>query len=120
MRISKILVLAGIAATVSASAFADPSLPPAGTTVTVQATPSRLYRLTPDEALHMKGVFRLDDGRVMKLTNQRTKLFVEFDGKTEELVPIGPQRFVARDSGARFAFDQVPYADEVTINQAAR
>jgi hypothetical protein len=119
MRTQHFLVLAA-AATLSASAFADPSVATAnaGNTVTVQASPASYYRMSPADAQHMKGAFQLADGRVLTVTNQRSKLFAEVDGKKEELVQVGPQRFVARDSGARVAFDQVPYAGEVTLNQA--
>lgn len=120
MRTQHFLVLAA-AATLSAGAFADPSVAPAhadGNTVTVQAGQASYYRMTPADAQHMQGAFQLTDGRVLTVTNQRNKLFAEVDGKKEELVQIGPQRFVARDSGARVAFDQVPYAGEVTLNQA--
>ena len=119
MRTQQFLVLAA-AAILSASAFADPSVTPAnaGNTVTVQAGQAGYYRMSAAEAQHMKGAFQLADGRVLTVTNQRSKLFAEVDGKTEELVQVGPQRFVARDSGARIAFDQVPYAGEVTLNQA--
>ena len=119
MRTQHFLVLAA-AVTLSASAFADPSVNPASAanTVTVQAGQSGAYRLTPADARHMKGAFQLTDGRVLVVTNERAKLYAEVDGKKEELVQVGPQRFVARDSGARIAFDQVPYAAEVTLNQA--
>lgn len=116
MRTHQFLVLAA-AATLSASAFADPSVAPANT-VTVQAGQAGYYRMTAADAQHMKGAFQLADGRVLTVTNERNKLFAEVDGKKEELVQTGPQRFVARDSGARVAFDQVPYAGEVTLNQA--
>jgi hypothetical protein len=121
----RILHFLGFAATVTltASACADPSIAPAnlaGNTVRVQAGASGIYRLTPDEALHMRGRFKLDDGRMLTVTNQRSKLFVELDGQKEELVQVGPSRFVARDSGTGIAFDRVPYADEVKVDQAQR
>jgi hypothetical protein len=117
MRTLHFLAFAAVA-TVSVSACANPSINAADATVNVQA--ARVHHLTPDEARHMKGTFLLDDGRVMKLTNQRTRLFVDLDGKQEELVPVGPQDFVTRQSGNHFAFNQVPFADEVVINPAAR
>jgi hypothetical protein len=49
-----------------------------------------------------------------------SKLYVDLDGKREELVPVASNKFVTRDTGATVAFNQVPFADEVVVNQAAR
>lgn len=121
MRIQHVLAFSA-AAILSASAYADPSIPAASAsanTVTVQASPARNFRLSAVDATHMKGAFQLEDGRVITVSNQQAKLFVELDGKQEELVQVAPQRFITRETGARVAFDQVPYAGEVTVNQAA-
>jgi len=119
MRITHVLAFAAIAAT-SASAFADPSIPTthAANTVLVQAAPRAAYRLTPDEARHMAGTFKLDDGRTLTMTSRQSKVYAEFDGKREELVPVGANRFVSRDTGAELTFDRVPFGEEVKLNQA--
>lgn len=122
MRIQQVLAFIG-AATLSLSAFADPSTAPASATasaVLLQAAP-HAYRLTQDEADHMRGAFRLTDGRTMTVTSRMNKLYVDMDGKHEELVPVGPKKFVTRDTGTIVAFNQVPFADEVVVDyQAAR
>jgi hypothetical protein len=121
MRISHVIAFAGAAA-LSVSAFADPSgsTVPAShaNTVQVNASPNSPYKLTPAEAQGMIGTFRLDDGRLLVLTNKRSKLFAEFDGKREELVPVASNRFVSRDTGAELTFDHVPFGVEVKLNQA--
>ncbi len=121
MRIVQALAFIG-AATLSVSAFADPSIAPSSATAGAVAVPSSYgaYRLTTDEAEHMRGSFRLTDGRTITVTNRMNKLFVDLDGKREELVPVAPKKFVTRDTGATVAFNQVPFADEVVVNQAAR
>ena len=121
MRILPILAFVG-AATVSLSAFADSSIPPAvaaGSLASVQVKAPHTY-LSKDDAEHMRGTFELTDGRRITVTNKTNKLFVDLDGKREELIPVGATKFVTRDTGARIAFDQVPYAAEVVVNQAAR
>jgi len=122
MRIKQVLAFLG-AATLSLSAFADPSIAPssavANATLAQGGAPT-MYRLNAQEAQHMRGAFRLADGRTITITNKASKLFVDMDGKREELVPVGPQQFVGRDTGARVSFNQVPYADEVVVNVAAR
>ncbi|QJD98936.1 hypothetical protein HH212_01880 [Massilia forsythiae] len=121
MRIKNILAFTG-AAVLSACAFAEPSIAPAANPATgsvlVQAKAGAGHRLTAQEAQGMRGAFRLADGRTLTLSSQRNKLFVDLDGKHEELVPVGDKRFVARDSGTLVAFNQVPYADEVTVSPA--
>jgi len=122
MRIVQVLAFTGVAA-LSMSACADPSVAPSsalGNTALAQVQPSMRYRLTKDEAEHMRGSFRLTDGRTITVTNRLNKLFVDLDGKREELVPVGPKTFVTRDTGTSVAFNQVPFADEVVVNQAAR
>jgi hypothetical protein len=121
MRIVQALAFLG-AATLSISAFADPSIAPSPATASAVMAPSTPYahRLTLDEAEHMRGAFRLTDGRTITITNRMNKLYVDLDGKREELVPVAPKKFVTRDTGAILAFNQVPYADEVVVDQAAR
>jgi hypothetical protein len=121
MRIQQALAFIG-AATLSLSAFADPSVAPMSATASsvLAQGASPAYRLTQDEAEHMRGSFQLTDGRTITVTNKMNKLYVELDGKREELVPVGPKKFVTRDTGATVAFNQVPFADEVVVNQAAR
>jgi hypothetical protein len=124
MRISHVAAFAAAALSlgVSSFAFADPSGSTApssqASTVLVKASPHALYKLSPDEAKGMVGTFRLDDGRLLVLTSKRSTLFAEFDGKREELVPVGDKRFVSRDTGAQLTFDQVPFAMDVVLDQA--
>jgi hypothetical protein len=121
MRIQQALAFIG-AATLSLSAFADPSIAPSSASASAVQLPgtSHSYRLDEDEARHMRGAFLLTDGRTMKVTNRMNRLYIDMDGKHEELVPVGPKKFVTRDTGTIVAFNQVPYADEVVVNQAAR
>ena len=122
MRIVQALVFTA-AATLSLGAFADPSVAPSSATasaVMMSSSTHTAYRLTQDEAEHMRGSFRLTDGRTITVTNRMNKLYVDLDGKREEMVPVAPKKFVTRDTGAEIAFNQVPFADEVVVNQAAR
>jgi len=123
MRISSVLAFAAVA-TLSASAFAAPSGSIASasqaSTVQVNASEHSMYKLTPDEARAMRGTFQLDDGRLLVLTSQRSKVFADFDGKREELVQVGMNRFVSRDTGAQLSFNRVPFSDEVVLDQIKR
>ena len=118
MRIQHVLAFAA-AATLSLSAFADPAIPPApnaANIVTIEAGTGSAYRLPPGEAQHMKGTFQLDDGRMLVLTNSGNRLYAELDGKREQLVPKGQNRFLARSTGTMLTFDRVPFATDVVVS----
>jgi len=118
MKIQQFLTFAA-AATLSLSALADPSIAPAANRADIVqkvVKENTAFRLTASEAEHMRGTFQLEDGRMLKVTAKRNRLYVEMDGKTEELVPVAQNTFVARDSGVRVAFNQVPFGEEVTVD----
>jgi hypothetical protein len=124
MRIHQFIACAGIAM-LALPAFADPSIAPSpspSVAATAQArhAAQATYRLDRDEARRMRGAYLLDDGRTITVTSAGGKLFADLDGKREELVRVDWAKFVSRDTGARLAFNHVPYADEVVLDQAAR
>jgi hypothetical protein len=123
MRIQQVLAFLGAAA-VSTLALAEPALPVAvsadGGTVVVRGDASRVIHLTPGQAQGTNGSFRLDDGRTLRLTSRNSKVFMEVDGKREELLPVSPTEFVARDSGAQVALDEEAFAGTVRLTQFRR
>jgi hypothetical protein len=119
MRIQQVLAFLGAAA-LSTAAFAAPapvSLSTDGSTVTVYGDTSPVYRLSPGQAQDTNGVFRLQDGRVLRLTSRYTKVYMEVDGKREELLPLSSTEFVAAQSGDRVALDKADYAGNVKLTQ---
>ncbi len=124
MQIRHILAFAS-AAILSLSAHAQQQTPDqsAGSRVMVQGNQQgqqrqQLSRLTVGEAEFMNRVyFRMEDGRILKLSNQGAKLYGELDGKREELVQVGAERFVGRRSGNTVSFDQIPFADTVVLGE---
>ncbi|MGJ7914747.1 hypothetical protein ACI48D_04600 [Massilia sp. LXY-6] len=123
MRIKQVLAFLG-AATVSTLALAEPALPVAvssdGNTVIVQGAASRMFHLTPGQAQDTNGVYKLEDGRQLKLTSHNSKVFMEVDGRREELLPLSRTDFVARDSGARVALDEEAFATNIQLTQFRR
>lgn len=118
MKILETLAFLG-AATLSVSAFAAPNNLPSQGADSALAGARGQTRLSPDEVQDMQGVFRLADGRRLTVMDRQSKLFIELDGKREELLPVGPNRFVSHDTGTRITFNQVPFADRVVVDQAA-
>jgi hypothetical protein len=120
MRIKQVLAFLGAAA-VSSLALAEPAAPVSvsadGNTVFVQGDASPLVRLSPGQAEDLQGSFRLDDGRMLKLSNHNSKVYMEVDGKREQLLPLSRTEFVASKSGARLKLDQPSFADEIHLVQ---
>jgi hypothetical protein len=123
MHIKQVLAFLGAAA-VSTLALAEPALPAGasadGNTVVVQGNASPLVRLTAADAASATGSFRLEDGRELRLTSRNSKIFMEVDGKREELLPVSKTRFVARGSGAELALDDLQFPDKVALTQFRR
>jgi hypothetical protein len=108
------------AAALSTAAFAAPapvSVSPDGSTVTVYGDTSPVYRLSPGQAQDTNGAFRLQDGRVLRLTSRYNKVYMEVDGKREELLPLSATEFVSAQSGDRVALDNADYAGNVKLTQ---
>jgi hypothetical protein len=119
MRIKQVLAFIGAAA-VSTLALAEPapvSVSADGNTVFVQGDPSPVFRLSPGQAEDTCGAFKLEDGRTLRLTSYQNKVFMEVDGKREELLPLSRTDFVARKSGARVALDEEAFAGKVKLTQ---
>jgi len=123
MRIQQVLAFLGAAA-VSSLALAEPALPVEvsadGHTVIVQGNARPLVYLTPHEAEDATGSFRLEDGRTLTLTSRSNKVFMEVDGKREELLPVSKTRFVARGSGDQLALDDLTFPQQVALTQFRR
>jgi len=120
MRIKQVLAFLGAAAASSLALAAPPapvSVSADGNTVYVQGDPSPIMRLTPNQASDVQGAFKLEDGRVLRLSNHQNKVFMEVDGQREELLPLSRTEFVAKKSGARLALDEATPADTVHLVQ---
>jgi hypothetical protein len=118
MQIKHILTFLGAAA-LSTMALAAPPAPVSlsadGGTVIVQGEASPRVRLTQADVDGLLGAFRLEDGRVLKLTNEDRTVYMEVDGKREELLALAKTRFVGRTTGAELAL--VNNADKVTLSE---
>ena len=119
MRIKQVLAFLGAAA-LSSMAFAEPAPVSAsadGNTVYVQGDPSPIMRLSPNQAADVQGAFKLDDGRMLKLSNHNSKVFMEVDGHREELLPLSRTEFVAKKSGSRLTLDEPSLTDKIHLTQ---
>jgi hypothetical protein len=119
MRIQHTLSLIA-AATLSLSALAAP--PAAGTEAGDSAMPSvhvvggASYKLRPIEFEGVQGAYALADGRTLHVSGARHKLYADLGQAKFEIVPVAQNVFASRDDALRLAFDQIPFATEVTLS----
>jgi hypothetical protein len=119
MRIKQVLAFLG-AATASTMVLAAPapvSVSDDGSTVYVAGNASPLVRLSDEDAAIAQGTFRLTDGRVLRLTNRGNKMFMELDGRQQELLPTSRTHFVARRTGAELAVDALHFPEKVSLTE---
>jgi hypothetical protein len=120
MIIKHVLAFLG-AATASTMVLAAPapvSVSDDGSTVYVAGNASPLIRLTNEDATNAEGFFRLADGRLLRLTNQGNKVFMDLDGRhRQELLPTSRTHFVARRTGAELTFDEPKFPEKVRLTE---
>lgn len=107
-----------VLSTLQLNAAADPTQQRSLDTTTASRPPVRehlMYRPTVDEARYTRGEYALDDGRSLKVTSERYRLYANLDGKVDEMVPVAENTFVTRDGSTRIVFDRVPLPSQVTV-----
>ena len=114
-------ILALIAAAASTMALAAPvSVSDDGNTVYVAGNASPLVRLTHAEAENAAGSFRMEDGRMLRLSAHGQRMFMEIGGKREELLPTSKTRFVGRNTGSELMVDDIAFPDKVRLLTSCR
>lgn len=117
MSIKQVLAFLG-AATASTLVLAAPvSVSDDGSTVYVAGNASPLVRLSEEDAANAQGSFRLTDGRVLRLTNRGKQIFMDLDGRHQELLPTSRTHFVARHTGAELAVDALDFPEKVSLTE---
>lgn len=122
MRIQTTLTLLA-AATLSLPAFAAPPAAAADTgdaaMPSVHVVAGAAYKLRPIEFDGVQGSYALSDGRTLRVSSARHRLYAELDAARFEIVPVAQNVFASRDAALRLAFDQIPFATEVTLSSLA-
>ncbi len=116
-----ILISTLLASTVlAASAFAEPTAttPVAAGSVAmeVQVIQRGSYKPTPSEINDVAGVYKLNNGSVMHITQEHRKLFAEIDGTKTEIVPVAELSYASANNDLRMHFDQLPFATDVAVS----
>jgi hypothetical protein len=78
------------------------------------------YRLHPAEVDEIIGVYRTDDGLVLRVTNTGRRLFLQIGERPRtEMVPVAEYRFVSADRRITMQYRPVAYADELEVSYPA-
>jgi hypothetical protein len=120
MRTSATLLSLIAAATLSASAFAAPTITPdAGSPAmaAVQTIQGSNHKVRPAEAAGVTGVYDLSDGQILRVSFEQRKLFAEVGERKSEIVPAGQNAFVSRNGDMKLVFDQLPFATGVALTR---
>ena len=116
MRTLTLLTILG-AVSLSASAFAAPSVTPdaSSSAMNVQLIPGSSYKLRPVEFDGVQGTYNLANGQTLKVSAEHRKLYAEIGQNKTELVAVAQNTFVSRDEDMKLVFDQIPFATDVRV-----
>lgn len=106
---TKHFALFAAAAVLSLSAAAAPQSA-AADVVEVRAAPAGPAYVNPVMHRNMQGVYKLDDGRTLKISSKGRKLYMDAGAGASQIVHVGGNRFeaVGKDVSLRFDHDMYP------------
>lgn len=77
------------------------------TTVQVPGTPAGRYKMDLGEFRDYSGKYMLSTGEVLTVTNMSKRFYAQIeDNPSIEIVPLGPNVFVARNADMRLLFNE--------------
>ncbi|NML62899.1 hypothetical protein HHL21_17805 [Massilia sp. RP-1-19] len=106
--IAALAAAAALAGPGYASAQSGTDTPALDTSTTVRVpAPVERYQLPPRDFKYYKGNYRLSNGKYMWVSDLGRRYFAQVDGERRvELIPVGYNVFVVRDSDRIVMFDQ--------------
>jgi hypothetical protein len=94
----------------------DPSL----SEIQVRGMMPAAAKLQPQQIDEIKGVYALDNGSALKITNVQRRLFAQLGQRDlTELVPVGDNRFVSLDQRMTVEYRPVAFGDEIVLTYPA-
>jgi hypothetical protein len=74
------------------------------------------YQLQPAQVDELKGVYVLDNGSTLRISNVHRKLFAQLGQRNlTEMVPVGENRFVSPDQRMTMQYRPIAFADEIVL-----
>jgi hypothetical protein len=117
MRLSAIALFAAA----TAVSFASNAAPadPASDVVEVRAEQPKKVYLDPTMYKRMQGAYKLDDGRVLRVTGKSRKLYADVGDGPLEIVHVGRDRFEAVGKDLSVRFEGGPYPHTLYLKDAS-
>lgn len=119
----KHIALAAAFAAVSLSSVAAPEAAlqaPTNEVVEVRVAPAKPAWVDPMMVKRMQGVYALDNGSILRITEKSRKLYADVGEGPVEIVHIGHDRFEAIGKDMSLNFEGGPYPDAVFLRIANR
>jgi hypothetical protein len=83
-------------------------------------TAAHRYYLGPAEMDEIKGVYRADNGLVMRVTHVGRRLYLQLGQRPRtEMVPLAPYRLVSPDQRVTMEYRPNAFADELVVSYPA-
>lgn len=106
----------------SATAFAAPQEPqtePALSEIQVRSA-LPVYQLQPQQVADVKGVYVLDNGSTVRITNVNRRLFAQIGERSAtELTSTGENRFVSLDQQVTMEYKPIAFGEELVLTYPA-
>jgi hypothetical protein len=104
-------------AAATAASFASSAAPQtsSGDVVEVRAAQPKKVYVDPMMYKRMQGVYKLDDGRVLRVTGKSRKLYADLGEGPQEIVHVGRDRFEAIGQDLSVRFEGGPFPDLVRV-----
>ena len=116
MRIKHIALFAAAALVALSGVAGEPAASgPAAVQVDVKAAQPHKSYVDPLMTKRMQGVYRLDDGRILRVSEHRRKLYADVGGGAVEIVHVGRDRFEAIGSDLSLDFEGGPHPYAVVL-----
>jgi hypothetical protein len=131
MRVFTLITAAVTTAVFCTAASAAPAAPPPSATtvaaapavsaaasepmMTVQMISRGANHMQAADAATLAGHYALSDGKQLRVSYERQRLYAALGDRRMELAQTGGTTFVGRGTTVSFAFDQVPFATDVTV-----
>ncbi len=116
MRIQHIVLFAAAALAMLPALAAEPAaFNDAGAAGGTQAVQAKKVYLDPLMNKRMQGVYRLDDGRILRVSERSRKLYADLGAGPVEIVHTGDDRFEAVGSDLSLNFEGGPHPYAVVL-----
>ncbi|HZX28181.1 MAG TPA: hypothetical protein VFF16_13995 [Telluria sp.] len=88
--------------------------------VQVTATAVRHYYVAPETVHALSGAYNMSNGQLMRLSDRRSKLYVDFDGRSNRLAAVADRVYRSDDGAMTLVASDDELLGEVTLSYVPR